>query len=155
MATLLSAQQPPATSLLTAASLPGIAERLVQAGMPESDLRTALLAMRDRNVPSAEAATLLKSEVEVAESDRGPHANFGAFVQQQLAEGKRGQALAQAIHDHKDNSGTAAARSAAQRPAMTPVSKSDSGLISNPGRAAGAGARPLPPADRPRGKAPK
>ena len=82
--------------LLTAAQLPVVTAEARREGITSDDIRAVLDAMRRAGVPAHEATALIDTE-RVARREHGPVDNFGAFVQSQLAAGKRGQDLAAAI----------------------------------------------------------
>lgn len=94
----LGAQQAPdwVTQLLAAARLPIEARDARQEGVRDDELRSVLEAMRRARVPAYDAAAVLDT-ARAARRQHGPVDNFGAFVQAQLASGKRGRALAAAI----------------------------------------------------------
>lgn len=77
-------------------NLPRRAEEVRKEGVPDSTVRTVLdILVKDR-VPATEATVVLESQRDAAR-ENGPTDNFGAFVQSQLAAGKRGRELAAAI----------------------------------------------------------
>lgn len=80
--------------------VPLAAQRARKAGVPEADLKDALDGMKGAGHSAAEA-----EEVVDAAGKDGPADNFGAFVQEQLAAGKRGKELAAAIHEAKGKGG--------------------------------------------------
>lgn len=82
--------------ILSAAQLPVVTAQARRDGVTNDEIRAVLEAMRRERVPAYEATTLFDSERE-ARREYGPVDNFGAFVQSQLAAGKRGQDLAAAI----------------------------------------------------------
>lgn len=82
---------------LRALDLPLAAQRVRRAGVPESDVKQALDGMKGAGQSAADADEALVATAESVEKD-GPIDNFGAFVQEQLAAGKRGKDLAAAIH---------------------------------------------------------
>lgn len=75
--------------------IPAATAELQERGVPLSELNRALEAFRNNSVPATDAITTLDIERGQAE----PMKNFGSFVQQQLADGKRGTALAGAIRE--------------------------------------------------------
>lgn len=75
--------------------IPAVVAELEQRGVPLIELNRALEAFRSNGVPATDAVTTLDVERGQAE----PMNNFGSFVQQQLAEGKRGKDLAAAIRE--------------------------------------------------------
>lgn len=85
------------TQLLAAAQLPLATAQLRQTGTSNADVLAALDALRNAGVPAYGATSLFDTE-RTARRDNGPVNNFGAFVQSQLAAGKRGTDLAAAIH---------------------------------------------------------
>ncbi len=82
--------------LLTAAQLPVVAADGRREGIPSNEIRAALDAMNRAGMPAHEAKVVMDT-ARMARRDHGAVDNFGAFVQAQLAAGKRGQALAAAI----------------------------------------------------------
>jgi len=114
----LRAQLPDWVSqILAAAQLPVVTAEARREGLPGDDIRAALEAMRTAGVPSWEATALIDS-ARAARREYGPVDNFGAFVQSQLAAGKRGQELAAAIRaEHaRQGKGNAARAGKAQPP---------------------------------------
>lgn len=110
----LDAQSAPATSRVQAAvELPRLAAGLRERGVPEADIRRALDAMRENDVAAGEAADVLRDELGRARDDR-PTANFGAFVTEQVREGRRGRALAETIREAHGRRAEAARRRAAE-----------------------------------------
>lgn len=99
LALLPQAEVPTATAVGTRAEaalrLPAAVAELQERGVPLSELNRALEAFRNNSVPATDAITTLDIERGQAE----PMKNFGSFVQQQLADGKRGTALAGAIRE--------------------------------------------------------
>ena len=85
------------TQLIAAAQLPIVTAQLRQAGVTSADVIAALDALRKAGIPPYDAASVFDAE-RAARRDNGPVDNFGAFVQSQLAAGKRGTELAAAIH---------------------------------------------------------
>lgn len=82
--------------ILAAAQLPVAASEARREGIANAEIRAVLDALRNAGVPAYEATTLIETERQ-AHREHGPADNFGAFVQAQLAAGKRGQDLAAAI----------------------------------------------------------
>jgi hypothetical protein len=100
LALLPQANQEPAAIAVgsraqAALRLPAAVAELQANGIPLSELSRALEAFRINAVPATDAVSTLDVERGQAE----PMQNFGAFVQQQLADGKRGTALAGAIRE--------------------------------------------------------
>ena len=93
----LAAQLPDWVSdILVAARLPVVADSARREGTSNESIRDVLEAMTKSRLPAHEATVILDS-ARVARRDHGPVDNFGAFVQSQLAQGKRGRELAAAI----------------------------------------------------------
>lgn len=90
------AQQDWVRDLLLAAQLPIVALDARNEGIPDNEISAILDAIRRNGLPAREA-TLILDTVRVVRRDHGPTDNFGAFVQSQLAAGKRGTDLAAAI----------------------------------------------------------
>ena len=76
--------------------IPRRADELRRAGAPDTSVRSVLDVLLKQKVPAQEAVTILEAERD-AVRDHGPTDNFGAFVQSQLAAGKRGRELSAAI----------------------------------------------------------
>ncbi|MDX2474907.1 MAG: hypothetical protein QNL91_14530 [Candidatus Krumholzibacteria bacterium] len=87
--------------ILKIIGLPGIAEDAREAGVPEEDIRIILEESEKQELPPAETEIILR-EGSDATLENGPIDNFGAFVQERLRSGLRGQELSAAIHaEHK------------------------------------------------------
>lgn len=67
-----------------------------EAGVADSMIRVVLDEVRRRRLPASDAQEVVEVETEAVKAG-APKDNFGAFVQAQLAAGKRGRALAEAI----------------------------------------------------------
>jgi hypothetical protein len=67
-----------------------------QAGVSDSAIRVVLDQIRRRGVPAGDAQEVVEAETEAVKAGASKD-NFGAFVQSQLAAGKRGRELAEAI----------------------------------------------------------
>ena len=81
--------------------LPVRAHEARQAGIGEPDLLGVLDATKKEKLNGQERAEVLKAGSD-AVKESGNIDNFGAFVQEQLAAGKRGKELSDAIHaEHK------------------------------------------------------
>ncbi|MHB1191878.1 MAG: hypothetical protein ACYC6F_02435 [Longimicrobiales bacterium] len=93
-----SAQEaPPASSgVLRSILLPAAAETLRQLGVPAREVEAAVMGARERRVPPQEAVGIFEETARTVE-EHGPIDNFGAFIQERLGEGLRGQDLAAAI----------------------------------------------------------
>jgi len=95
--TSLQAQIPDwVTQILTAAQLPIVTTEARREGIASEEIRAVLEAMGRSGIPAYEA-TLVIDTARAARREHGPVDNFGAFVQSQLAAGKRGRDLAAAI----------------------------------------------------------
>ena len=105
----LSAQAQPSwvEQLLEAARLPVEAASARREGVASEEIRSVLEAMRTARVPAHEAVTVMDT-ARAARAEHGPVDNFGAFVQSQLASGKRGRELAAAIRAEHGRSGKGA-----------------------------------------------
>lgn len=77
-------------------NIPKKADEVRRAGVPDTTVRSVLEILTREKVPPQEAVEILETERAAAE-EHGPTDNFGAFVQSQLAAGKRGRDLAAAI----------------------------------------------------------
>ena len=82
--------------ILVATRLPVVADEARREGAASGEIREVLEAMSRARVPAHEATVILDS-ARAVRREHGPVDNFGAFVQTQLAEGKRGRELAAAI----------------------------------------------------------
>lgn len=94
----VAAQDSPNTieGLLKAIRLPQETQEARILGVPERDIRTILTTGREQRVPAGVLTEVLVVENESIR-EHGPVDNFGAFVQAQLQQGKRGRDLAAAI----------------------------------------------------------
>ena len=109
------------TQILTAAQLPVATAQARREGAPNDEIRAVLDVMKNANVPASEATAVIDTTNAVVR-EHGPVDNFGAFVQAQLAAGKRGRELAAAIraeharagkgHGHADHEKGKKAKSA-------------------------------------------
>ena len=92
-----SAQVPTwVNEILTAAQLPVVTVEARKEGAANDEITAVLDAMKSANVPAHEATAVIDT-ARAVRRQHGPVDNFGAFVQAQLASGKRGRALAAAI----------------------------------------------------------
>lgn len=91
------AQEDWVRDLLLAAQLPIMTLDARNEGVPGTDIATILDAVRRAGLPAREAMLIIDT-TRAVHRDNGPTNNFGAFVQSQLAAGKRGNDLAAAIH---------------------------------------------------------
>jgi hypothetical protein len=82
--------------LLLALRLPAFVTEARQAGVTEAAVQELLNVFRGRGLPAAEAAVVIREEVDAVKAG-GSRDNFGQFVQRQLDAGLRGRALAEAI----------------------------------------------------------
>jgi hypothetical protein len=93
----LSAQVPDwVTQILTAAQLPVATTEARREGVNNDEIRAVLDAMTKAKVPAHEATAVIDT-ARAVRREHGPTDNFGAFVQTQLAAGKRGRELSAAI----------------------------------------------------------
>jgi hypothetical protein len=100
--------------ILAAAQLPVVATAARSEGIGEADVRAVLDALLNAGVPAYQATAIIDTTRSV-HREHGPTNNFGAFVQSQLAAGKRGRELAAAIRQEharqgKGNAGRGASR---------------------------------------------
>jgi hypothetical protein len=84
------------TQILAAAQLPVAAADARREGIGNADIRAVLDALLNSGVPAYQATAIIDTTRSV-HREHGPVDNFGAFVQSQLAAGKRGRELAAAI----------------------------------------------------------
>lgn len=97
----VTAQSHPLDSAAVAAlkrvlRLPQTTAEARDAGIADSAIRVILEEARRRGVPAGETQEVVEVEAEAVKAG-APKGEFGAFVQQQLAAGKRGRELAEAI----------------------------------------------------------
>ena len=85
-----------AERVLAAASIPGLALEARAGGVPPDELEGLLDALADGKVSGPDARLVLAEERRAAAAN-GAVPGLGAFVRARLAEGLRGQALAEAI----------------------------------------------------------
>lgn len=154
----LQAQQVPAwvNQILTAANLPLVTTEARREGVASEEIRAVLDAMGRAGVPAHEAAAVIDT-ARVARRDHGATDNFGAFVQTQLAAGKRGRELSAAIRaEHarvgkgRGNAGRGAGAQGRGRSGDTARRDRDSVGVGQPdprtqGRGRGRGGVPVPP----------
>ncbi len=82
--------------LLVAISLPQAAQAARAAGIPEDEVKAALRAEREAGVDAVSAAESMRRSAKAAR-EHGVIEGYGAFVKDQLANGKRGKELSEAI----------------------------------------------------------
>jgi hypothetical protein len=91
------AQQPSVGDRVRAAlQLPRIADSVRKHGGSERDVGIVFDEVKKRNIPATETRDVLQA-TDASLKEHGPVNNFGAFVQSQLASGRRGRELSQAI----------------------------------------------------------
>ena len=95
-ATAFPQQNALASRVTAALAIPFQVDTLRLRGVPEDQVRIVIDEARRRKLPASETHDIL-GEANRDVRDHGPVNNFGAFVQSQLASGKRGRALAAAI----------------------------------------------------------
>jgi len=89
--------------LQLASLLPVRTAELREAGVTDTTVLRILDLFRERNIDPVQADQILVVERDAARA-HGPTDNFGAFVQRQLATGKRGQELSDAIRaEHREH----------------------------------------------------
>jgi hypothetical protein len=95
---IATAQQTPdrVRRIIAATRLPVSTAQARNEGVPDSEVRSVLDAMRRARVRADEARDVI-DEARTARRQHGPVDNFGAFVQGRLAAGLRGRELAAAI----------------------------------------------------------
>lgn len=89
----------PRDSIVAAIRLPLAANAMREAGYDAEEVKKALTAMHAKGIPADQADELLKRTAEMATVSGKSVANFGAFVERELAAGKRGRELGMAIKD--------------------------------------------------------
>ncbi len=104
-ATPLHAQVPEwVTQILAAAQLPLVTAEARREGVASDEIRAVLDAMGRAGVPAHEATAVIDT-ARVVRREHGATENFGAFVQSQLAAGKRGRELSAAIRTEHERLG--------------------------------------------------
>jgi len=98
---VLEAQSQPLDSAAVAAlrrvlQLPRSTADAREAGVADSMIRVVLEEARRRSIPAGDAQEAVEAETDAVRAG-APKDNFGAFVQAQLAAGKRGRDLAAAV----------------------------------------------------------
>jgi len=86
--------------IFAALAMPIAALELYRAGMPLPEIRVVLEEGKDRRTPPWELTPTFRVATAVTKEGQPPK-NFGAYVNDQLASGLRGQALADSIHHAK------------------------------------------------------
>src|SRR5688500_15441951 len=134
------------SDILVAARLPVVADSARREGTANESIRDVLEAMTKSRLPAHEATVILDS-ARAARREHGPVDNFGAFVQSQLAAGKRGRDLAAAIRaEHaRRGRGRGAGRGGQDQPRATNDSARGRGA-GRPDAARGRGRGNPPPA---------
>lgn len=89
----------PHDSIVSAIRLPLAANAMRQAGYEDAEVKKALTAMHSKGVPADQADELLQRTAELASNGGKSVAGFGAFIERELAAGKRGRELGVAIKD--------------------------------------------------------
>lgn len=132
----LQAQIPAAIGkIIGAANLPVSADAARREGIPDTDVRIAIEAMRTARLPAEEARRVL-DESRAARREHGPVDNFGAFVQSKLAAGLRGRDLAAAIRAEHRAQGKGNPNAAKGSPNATKGRSDAAGARGNQGRGA-------------------
>jgi hypothetical protein len=90
--------------ILAAAQLPVATSEARREGIGSAEIRAVLDGLRNSGVPAYEAIAVIDTS-RAARREHGPVDNFGAFVQSQLAAGKRGRELAAAIRQEHARQG--------------------------------------------------
>jgi hypothetical protein len=90
--------------IMLSLNLPTLAHELRVKGAAEGEVTATVSAFRVKEVAAFETAEVLLATVKAVD-DKGPIENFGAFVKEQLADGKRGKDLADAIHAEHEKRG--------------------------------------------------
>jgi len=104
-ATPLYAQVPEwVTQILASAQLPVVTAEARREGVASDEIRAVLDAMGRAGVPAHEATAVIDT-ARVVRREHGATENFGAFVQSQLAAGKRGRELSAAIRAEHERLG--------------------------------------------------
>ncbi|HJQ19550.1 MAG TPA: hypothetical protein VJ867_04305 [Gemmatimonadaceae bacterium] len=130
LASVAAAQKASSDHVNAALDLPRQVDTLRARGVPESQTRLAINEFEKRRVPATESRNIL-IETNTDAKAHGPVNNFGAFVQSQLAAGKRGTSLAAAIRAEHLRRGskvhpvsTASKPSKAKGPSVKPAATS-------------------------------
>jgi hypothetical protein len=84
---------------VSAIRLPLAANAMRSAGYDAADVKKALAAMHSKGIPADQADELLQRTAELASNGGKSVPNFGAFIEREVAAGKRGRELGMAIKD--------------------------------------------------------
>jgi hypothetical protein len=82
---------------VAASELPAKAQALREAGVKPAEVKAALAAVREADLPADEAGDVLDESTDAVRKN-GNVDNFGQFVKSKVEEGLRGKELAEAIH---------------------------------------------------------
>ena len=93
-----------ASGFLLSLRLPVLAKESREKGVPDEEVKLAVVSLREAKVAPEDAVETFKATV-ASVDEKGPVEKFGDLVRVKLKEGLRGKALAKAIHDEHDKRG--------------------------------------------------
>jgi hypothetical protein len=93
-----------ATGFLLSLRLPVLAKETREKGVPDEEVKAAVVSLREAKATPEDAVETFKATV-AAVDEKGPVEKFGDLVRVKLKEGLRGKALAKAIHDEHEKRG--------------------------------------------------
>jgi len=93
-----------ASGFLASLRLPVLTKETREGGVPDEEVKLAVVSLRDAKVAPEDAVETFKATV-AAVGEKGPVEKFGDLVRIKLKEGLRGKALAKAIHDEHEKRG--------------------------------------------------
>lgn len=93
-----------ASGFLLSLRLPVLAKESREKGVPDDEVKRAVVSLREAKVAPEDAVETFKATV-ASVDEKGPVENFGDLVRIKLKEGLRGKALAKAIHDEHEKRG--------------------------------------------------
>src|SRR6185503_5652996 len=93
-----------ASGFLASLRLPVLAKETREQGVPDEEVKLAVVSLREAKVAPEDAVETFKATV-TSVGEKGPVEKFGDLVRVKLKEGLRGKALAKAIHDEHEKRG--------------------------------------------------
>jgi hypothetical protein len=93
-----------ASGFLASLHLPVLAKETREQGVPDDEVKLAVVSLREAKVAPEDAVETFKTTV-ASVSEKGPVEKFGDLVRLKLKEGLRGKALTKAIHDEHEKRG--------------------------------------------------
>lgn len=140
----------PAGGIVSVLRLPRTTQEARQTGVPDSTIGGLIDILRRGGVSANDAEEVIAGEVAATEAGQ-PKENFGAFVQEQHRLGKRGRALAAAIHAEHARRGIGRGK-AKVKPRSGPDAEGEAEPAAGGRGRGGKGADPTSGARQPRGR---